>query len=109
MKRLFLAAALTLSLGGCAAWSTIMGSSDTHEGTVTAFQAACTTYKNVFAGINLADRIHPLSDAAVAKINAIDVQVEGICPPKGALPGTALDGVLIVLRNIDGLTDAVKQ
>ena len=111
MRRIVLAAALASSLGGCAAWNAITGtgSSATQEGTVVAFEAACTTYKNVFAGINLADKIHPLSAAQVAKVNAIDVVVENICPPKGALPGTALDGIMTVLSNVDALVAAVKQ
>ena len=102
---------LTASLSGCSAWNAITGAggASTQEGTVVAFEAACTTYKNVFAGINLADKVHPLSDAAVAKVNAIDVVVEGICPPKGALPGTALDGIMTVLSNVDALVAAAKQ
>ena len=112
-RKLFLVLGLSggIVLSGCAAigGAASAGSSDTHEGTVKAFMAACTTYKNVFAGINLTDKVRPFSSAVVAKVNAIDQEVELICPPKGKLPGTALDGVFIILSRIDGLTAAVKQ
>ena len=116
MRKFFLVLFSCMALGtltaasGCTFWDTVTGAggASTEAGTVKAFLAACTTYKNVFAGVNLADKVHPLSDAVVARVNVIDAAVAKLCPPGGAMPTSALDGVVTILADIDALTAAVK-
>lgn len=98
MKRIAYVGLLLASLGGCT-WlaNTVGGTPDasTQTAIVHSFTAACEAYAQTLNAASVARAGHLLSDAAVAKIDAVRPGANGLC--LGPMPTNVAGSAVIVV------------
>lgn len=99
MRKLILAAALLLPLGGCTWLANTFGGTDNQTVTVHTVLAACDGfYKGALKAAFVADDAHLLTDAVKADIKSVRLGVDSICPPNGTMPTNLTAAVVSVVE-----------
>lgn len=108
MKRLILAAALTLSLGGCT-WlaSTFGGTPDpsTQTAIVHSFVTACDAYRTVLNAAASARAAHLLTPEQIATVEDVRPGANGLC--LGPMPTNVAGSAVIVVTATAQIVGAI--
>lgn len=108
MRRFILAAALALSLGGCAVIDWATGSQGSKTVVVQTVIDACDAFQLGLQGATVARKANALSPAVIAKIDALIPPVQAICPPQGHVPSGVVDALVVVVSNTAAIIAATK-
>lgn len=106
-RNLIVAGLGLLLIAGCTLVSKVLGP-EGESVAVHAFTTACDAYGSAFQLALVARQGHLLTPAVIARIDTADAEVAKVCPPGGAMPTSAIDGVYTVVTQTASVLAAIK-